>query len=188
MLKKNLAKDWIRTADLCYWKQPLYQLSHHNHCPTEIKFQKPFDSIHSFCDLRRGVKRKNLLLKNMSTLVKYFENNKGYGRRLILRRLWVRILAPYTGWTFFTHLFVVKTVMFVWKHENKWKRGRGWPRLKKSWFKTVIHYYVVQTPYLFSWFRISPISGFPDSSNTTAKILLNGSIYWSISTDQEALS
>ena len=28
----NFADHWIRTADLWYWKQPLYQLSH-NHCP-----------------------------------------------------------------------------------------------------------------------------------------------------------
>ena len=27
----------------------------------------------------------------------------------------------------FSHLFVVKIVMCVWKDENKWKRGRGWP-------------------------------------------------------------
>ena len=26
------ADDWIQTADLWYWKRPLYQLSH-NHCP-----------------------------------------------------------------------------------------------------------------------------------------------------------
>ena len=26
------ADDWIRTTDLWYWKQLLYQLSH-NHCP-----------------------------------------------------------------------------------------------------------------------------------------------------------
>ena len=33
------------------------------------------------------------------------------GRRLMLRRSWVQIPAPYTGWTFFTfigHFFVVK--------------------------------------------------------------------------------
>ena len=29
--------------------------------------------------------------------------SSGYGMRLIFQRLWVRILAPYTGWTFFTH-------------------------------------------------------------------------------------
>ena len=28
----NFANDWIRTSDLWFWKQPLYQLSH-NHCP-----------------------------------------------------------------------------------------------------------------------------------------------------------
>ena len=28
----NFADDWIRTADLWYWKRPLYQLSH-NHFP-----------------------------------------------------------------------------------------------------------------------------------------------------------
>ena len=32
---KNLADDWIQTADLWYWKQPLCQLSH-NHCPYPI--------------------------------------------------------------------------------------------------------------------------------------------------------
>jgi len=31
----------------------------------------------------------------------------------------------------FAHLFVVKIVKFVWKNENKRKRGRGWPILKK---------------------------------------------------------
>ena len=28
--------------------------------------------------------------------------SSGYGWRLMFERLWVRILAPYTGWTFFT--------------------------------------------------------------------------------------
>ena len=32
MFRRNFADDWIRTADLRYRKQPLYQLSH-NHCP-----------------------------------------------------------------------------------------------------------------------------------------------------------
>ena len=32
MLNINFADDWIRTADLWYRKQLLYQLSH-NHCP-----------------------------------------------------------------------------------------------------------------------------------------------------------
>ena len=30
--------------------------------------------------------------------------SSGYSRRLILQRSWVPILAPYTGWTFFTFI------------------------------------------------------------------------------------
>ena len=59
--------------------------------------------------------------------------SSGYGKRLMFQRLWVRIQALYTGWTWhFSHIFVVKIVMMcVWKDENKLKRGRGWPTLKK---------------------------------------------------------
>ena len=32
----------------------------------------------------------------------------------------------------FSHLFVVRIAMFVWKDENKHKIGRGWPIFKKS--------------------------------------------------------
>ena len=32
MCNINFADDWIQTADLWYWKQPLYQLSH-TRCP-----------------------------------------------------------------------------------------------------------------------------------------------------------
>ena len=28
MLNNNFADEWIQTADLWYWKRPLYQLSH----------------------------------------------------------------------------------------------------------------------------------------------------------------
>ena len=30
MFNINFADDWIWTADLCYWKWPLYQLSHND--------------------------------------------------------------------------------------------------------------------------------------------------------------
>ena len=50
--------------------------------------------------------------------------SSGYGWRHMFCRPWVQIPAPYTGWTFL-HLFVVKIVMFVWKDENKIRRGRG---------------------------------------------------------------
>ena len=58
--------------------------------------------------------------------------SSGYGRRLMLQRLWVQILAPKTD-GHFSHLFVVKIVMCVWKDENKWKRGRGWPVLTNKY-------------------------------------------------------
>ena len=35
MFYKNFDNDWIQTADLWYWKRPLYQLSH-NHCPYSV--------------------------------------------------------------------------------------------------------------------------------------------------------
>ena len=43
----------------------------------------------------------------------------------------VRIPPLYSGWTFFTYLFVVKFVTCAWKDENKLKRGRGWPFLDR---------------------------------------------------------
>ena len=51
--------------------------------------------------------------------------SSGYGRRLMFQRSWVQIPVPYTGWTVFSHLFVVKNVLFVRRDENKRKRGRG---------------------------------------------------------------
>ena len=30
--------------------------------------------------------------------------SSGFGKRLTFQRLWVRIPAPYTGWTFFTYI------------------------------------------------------------------------------------
>ena len=36
----------------------------------------------------------------------------GYGRRLAFKRLWVRILAPYSEWTF-SHCFAGKIVIFI---------------------------------------------------------------------------
>ena len=37
MFNKDFADDWIRSADLWYWKQPFYQLSH-NHFPTTVQY------------------------------------------------------------------------------------------------------------------------------------------------------
>ena len=56
--------------------------------------------------------------------------SSGYGMRLAIWGLWVRIPAPGTVWIFFHK--VVRVAMFVWKDERKRKRGRGWPILEKT--------------------------------------------------------
>ena len=48
--------------------------------------------------------------------------SSGCGTRPMSWRSWVRIPAPYTGWTFFTFI-CCKIVMFVWKDENKQKEA-----------------------------------------------------------------
>ena len=41
----------------------------------------------------------------------------------MFRRLWVRIPGPYSGWTF-SHLLVIKFVVFVWKDAKNEKEAR----------------------------------------------------------------
>ena len=36
----NIANDWIRTADLWYWKRPLYQLCHNQYLPRYVSICK----------------------------------------------------------------------------------------------------------------------------------------------------
>ena len=48
--------------------------------------------------------------------------SSGYGRRLLLKRLWVRILAPDPGWTFFTLLCCKNCTVYLYeKSDNKRK-------------------------------------------------------------------
>ena len=68
------------------------------------------------------------------TFLKHFKRIKrvgweplssGYGKRLMFRRSWVRILDWHE---IFSHWFVVKIVTCLFqKTKNKRKRGRGWP-------------------------------------------------------------
>ena len=46
MFNINFANDWIWTADLWSWEQPLYQLSH-NHCPFNNFVKTPFFRVRS---------------------------------------------------------------------------------------------------------------------------------------------
>ena len=43
------------------------------------------------------------------------------------RRLWVQILGPSTGWKKFSHIFVLKIVLFVCKDKNKQKEAVDGP-------------------------------------------------------------
>ena len=63
--------------------------------------------------------------------------SSGYGRRLMFQRPWVWIPAPDTGWTWhFSHSFVVKIVLFVWKRPkiNEKEAGDGPFFFKKKYF------------------------------------------------------
>ena len=82
----------------------------------------------SFCRLWRLVGTHKLII-----FIGWEPWSSGYGRRLIFQRSWVWIPALYTGWTF-SLLFVIKIVMFLWKDENKRKRGWDGPFLKKLIF------------------------------------------------------
>ena len=57
--------------------------------------------------------------------------SSGYGRWLMIKRTWVWIPAPYTGWTWhFSHWFVVRIVLFAWKRPKINEKG--------SWFDPFI--------------------------------------------------
>ena len=55
----------------------------------------------------------------------------GYGKRLVCEG---RGFESQNRILDFSHLFVVKVVMFVWTDEYEWKRGRGWHIWKKNNF------------------------------------------------------
>ena len=54
---------------------------------------------------------QSTLVEITASKVRIQPRSSGYERRLLFQRLCVRIPAPYTGWTFFTYIFVVKFVM-----------------------------------------------------------------------------
>ena len=52
--------------------------------------------------------------------------SSGFGKRLTFQRLWVRIPAPYTGWTFFTYICCKICIVCLKKTENdKTKKRPG---------------------------------------------------------------
>ena len=93
-----------------------------SHLDTRMGDSEPDDQLHSLT-ITSNPYLKNILGGSPGLVV--------VGGDSLFQRLWVRIPAPYYGWTFFTFICICfKIVMFVWKYENKWKRGRGWPIFK----------------------------------------------------------
>ena len=87
-----------------YWKQPLYQLSH-NHCLWAWRIYE----IGSYMFM---------------TSTPDVTWSRGYGRRLMIQRSWVRFPALYTEWTFFAFIYCQNCNC---KTKINSKRGRGWP-------------------------------------------------------------
>ena len=107
--------------------------------PRNIKFARPRSSPHFSVEIfklfgKLGSQLINYLLiqppsiKDSNSL-----RASGYGRRITFQRSWGRILALYTGWTFFTYI-CCKNYYYVCLKRPKInnKRGRGWPILKKD--------------------------------------------------------
>ena len=89
--------------------------------------------------------------------------SSSYGWRLMYVRLWVRILVPYTGWTFghFFTLICCKIVLHVWKN-RKWTKKR--PGLSPI---TVKQFYVptcgkVMYAFSFQTFEVESFHPFDD--------------------------
>ena len=57
--------------------------------------------------------------------------SSGYGKRLTFWRLWVRILAPYTGWTFLYKKYIIKK-----KRKNKIKEKKN--IILCSWYVHIV--------------------------------------------------
>ena len=62
--------------------------------------------------------------------------SSGYGKRLTFQRLWVRILAQYTGWTFFTY-YCCTNCNFCLKRPKINEKEAGLGPFKKNNHKTL---------------------------------------------------
>ena len=71
--------------------------------------------------------------------------SSGYGKRLTFQRSWVRIPAPYTGWTFFTYICCKNCNVCLKRPKNKQKEAGVGPFLKiLKWGKDEVHLTVAE--------------------------------------------
>ena len=68
--------------------------------------------------------------------------SSGYVRRLMFQRSWIRIVVPYTGWTFFTCICYKNCIVCLKKNENKRKRSRIKKEMKSG---QICNFWSVQT-------------------------------------------
>ena len=64
--------------------------------------------------------------------------SSGYGRRLMSRRSWVRIPAPYTGWTFFSYILYKNCNVCLKKMKINEKEVRIGP-FKKKFYDDIVN-------------------------------------------------
>ena len=79
------------------------------------------ESGHEIGRIFGEINKTNAKIKRQHWTVQKRQWSIGYGWQLMIKRSWVRIPAPYTG--NFSHWFVVKIVLFVWKDQNKRKEA-----------------------------------------------------------------
>ena len=123
---------WAVTSDS---RGPWFESSHHQNLfwlltVNCIKKTKIKEKEAGNCPFKNNAEFNSWLSAKSATTREPWSS--GYGRRLMFRRLWVWIPAPYTGWTFFTYNCCKNwnDVCLKWPKIND-KRGRGWPIFKK---------------------------------------------------------
>ena len=102
----NFADDWIQTADLWYWKQPLYQLSH-NHFTTVLNVILNFFQIQpsfsqskcTVCLNATNTPNCVILFFKKNMFCKLISKTK-YCQYCQLLRTTIAIFANFNGWNF----------------------------------------------------------------------------------------
>ena len=111
------------------------QKSSRGHRKIGIFFSNPISFGSETVLLHGALERKQNIFRSKWLDVKPKENGReswpsSYGWWLMFERSRVWIPAWYTGWTFFSHWFVVKLYCLLEKTKNKRKRARCWPIFK----------------------------------------------------------
>ena len=114
-----------------FWTQDIHKNGFNNFvCANSISQHGILDEQH-FKELQYQNYWTNNIYKNGFNNYVWAQSNlkpwsSGYGWRLMFVMLWVRMLVPNTGWTFFTLICCKNCIDVCLKRPKKRKRGRGW--------------------------------------------------------------